>query len=133
MKNNSLSDLGLLIVRLLAGGMMLTHGIPKFDRLFGEGPVKFADPFGLGPEISLGLAIFAEVACAILVMIGFKIRWATIPLMITMLVAAFYAHAADPFGKKELSLLFFTLFLSILISGGGKYSVDQAIGGKKKK
>ena len=110
---------------------MLTHGLPKFDRLFGEGPVKFADPFGLGPEISLGLAIFAEVGCAILVMIGFKTRWATIPLMITMLVAAFYAHAADPFGKKELSLLFFTLFLSLLISGGGKYSVDGWRGYRK--
>lgn len=128
MKNNSLSDFGLLLVRLLAGGMMLTHGVPKFDRLFGEGPVKFADPFGLGPEISLGLAIFAEVGCAILVMIGFKTRWATIPLMITMLVAAFYAHAADPFSKKELSLLFFTLFLSLLISGGGKYSVEGGLG-----
>ena len=123
-----LQDLGLLLVRLLAGGMMLTHGIPKISRFFGEGSVKFADPFGLGPEVSLGLAIFAEVACSILVIIGFKTRWATVPLMITMLVAAFYAHAADPFGKKELSLLFFTLFLSILISGGGKYSLDRGIG-----
>ena len=50
-------------------------------------------------------------------MIGFKTRLATIPLMITMLVAAFYIHGADPFGKKQLSLIFFTLFLSILISG----------------
>jgi putative oxidoreductase len=64
-------------------------------------------------------------------MIGFKTRWATIPLMITMLVAAFYAHAADPFGEKELPLLFFTLFLSILISGGGRYSVDGGIGRRK--
>jgi putative oxidoreductase len=133
MKNNSLPDLGLLLVRLLAGGMMLTHGIPKFDRLFGEGPVKFADPFGLGPEISLGLVLFAEVGCSLLVMIGFKTRWATIPLMITMLVAAFYIHGADPFGEKELPLLFFTLFLSILISGGGRYSVEGWIGGRKKK
>jgi putative oxidoreductase len=120
-----LQDLGLLLVRLLSGGMMLTHGLPKFDRLFGEGPVKFADPFGLGPEISLVLVIFAEVACSIFVMIGFKTRWATIPLMITMLVAAFYAHADDPFGDKELPLLFFTVFLSILISGPGRYSVNQ--------
>ena len=112
---------------------MLTHGLPKFDRLFDEGPVKFADPFGLGPEISLVLVLFAEVACSILVMIGFKTRLATIPLMITMLVAAFYIHGADPFGEKELPLLFFTVFGSILISGGGSYSVDQAIGGKKKK
>jgi len=124
MKKNTLSDLGLLLVRLLAGGMMLTHGLPKFDRLFGEGPVKFADPFGLGPEISLGMVLFAEVGCSLLVMAGFKTRWATLPLLFTMLMAAFYAHAADPFGKKELSLLFFTLFLSILISGGGRFSVD---------
>uniref|UniRef100_UPI0040486714 DoxX family protein n=1 Tax=Algoriphagus sp. TaxID=1872435 RepID=UPI0040486714 len=68
------------------------------------------------------------MACSILVMIGFKIRWATIPLLITMLVAAFYAHTADPFSKKELPLLFFTLFLSILISGGGRYSVDRGNG-----
>ena len=120
-----LQDLGLLLVRLLSGGMMLTHGLPKFDRLFGEGPVKFADPFGLGPEISLVLVIFAEVACSIFVMIGFKTRLATIPLMTTMLVAAFYAHADDPFGDKELPLLFFTVFLSILISGPGRYSVNQ--------
>ena len=119
-----LQDFGLLAVRLLSGGMMLTHGIPKFDRLFGEGPVKFADPFGLGPEISLGLVLFAEVGCSLLVMAGFKTRWATLPLLFTMLMAAFYAHGSDPFSDKELSLTFFTLFLSILISGGGRVSLD---------
>jgi putative oxidoreductase len=126
-----LQDFGLLAVRLLAGGMMLTHGIPKIDRLFGEGPVKFADPFGLGPEISLVLVIFAEVACSLLVMVGFKTRLATIPLLITMLVAAFYIHGADPFGEKELPLLFFTLFVSLLVSGPGNFTIDRWIGGKK--
>jgi len=120
-----LQDFGLLAVRLLSGGMMLTHGIPKFDRLFGEGPVKFADPFGLGPEISLGMVLFAEVGCSLLVMLGFKTRWATLPPLFTMLMAAFYAHGNDPFSDKELSLLFFTIFLSVLISGGGRYSLDQ--------
>jgi putative oxidoreductase len=120
-----LQDLGLLAIRLLSGGMMLTHGIPKFDRLFGEGPVKFADPFGLGPEISLGMVLFAEVGCSLLVMLGFKTRWATLPLLFTMLMAAFYAHGNDPFSDKELSLLFFTLFLSVLISGGGRFSLDH--------
>jgi putative oxidoreductase len=122
-----LQDFGLLAVRLLSGGMMLTHGLPKFDRLFGEGPVKFADPFGLGPEISLGLVLFAEVGCSLLVMAGFKTRWATLPLLFTMLMAAFYAHGSDPFSDKELSLTFFTLFLSILISGGGRFSLDGCI------
>lgn len=124
MKNSSWNDLALLVIRLGAGGMMLTHGIPKINRLFGEGPVKFADPFGLGPEISLAMAIFAEVICAILVMVGFKTRLATIPLMITMLTAAFYAHWNDPFGKKELPLLFFCVFLAILAFGAGKFALD---------
>ncbi|HSF52742.1 MAG TPA: DoxX family membrane protein, partial [Algoriphagus sp.] len=61
MKNSNWNDLVLLIIRLGAGGMMLTHGIPKIGRLLGEGPVKFADPFGLGQEISLVMAIIAEV------------------------------------------------------------------------
>jgi len=39
-------------------------------------------------------------------------------------MATFYAHGSDPFSDKELSLTFFTLFLSILISGGGKFSLD---------
>jgi putative oxidoreductase len=126
-----LQDFGLLAIRLLSGGMMLTHGLPKFDRLFGEGPVKFADPFGLGPEISLGMVLFAEVGCSLLVMLGFKTRWATLPLLFTMLMASFYAHAADPFSDKELSLLFFTLFLSILISGGGRFSLEGLKGKSK--
>lgn len=125
MHHKLLNNLGILLVRLLSGGMMLTHGIPKIGRLLGEGPVKFADPFGLGPEISLAMAIFSEVICAILIMIGFKTRLATIPLMVTMLVAAIYAHWDDPFGDKELPLVYFTTYLGILISGGGKYAVDR--------
>ncbi|GMQ28090.1 DoxX family protein [Algoriphagus confluentis] len=124
MNNKLAQDLGLLLVRLLTGGMMLTHGIPKIGRLLGDGPVRFADPFGLGPEISLSMAIFAEVICSTLIILGFKTRWATIPLMITMLVAAFYAHWDDPFGKKELPLLYFAAFLGLLLSGGGKFSLD---------
>ena len=125
MKFTALQDIGLLVGRLFAGGMMLTHGIPKISRFFAEGPVKFADPFGLGPEISLGMAVFAEVICAILVMLGFKTKLATITLMITMLVAAFYAHWDDPFGDKELSLLYFAIYLVLFVTGGGKISLDR--------
>lgn len=125
-----LKNIGKLFVRLSTGAMMLTHGIPKINRLFGEGPVRFHDPFGLGPEISLGLAVIAEVLFTALVMIGFKTRLATIPLILTMLTAALYAHADDPFGSKEKPLLFIVIFIAIIIMGPGKYSVD---GLKKKK
>ncbi|MDR7129862.1 putative oxidoreductase [Algoriphagus sp. 4150] len=124
MKKTVIEDIGLLIMRLGAGGMMLTHGYPKLMRLIGDEPIKFMDFLGIGSVASLSLAVFAEVVCSILIMIGFKTRLATVPLMVTMLTAALIAHAADPFGKKELPLLYFVVFLGILIFGAGKFSID---------
>ena len=125
MKANFQSSLALLLLRVGSGGLMLTHGIPKVTRLFSGNEIKFADPFGLGPVVSLGLATFAEVVCAILVIIGFKTRFAVVPLIMTMLTAAFYAHLNDPFARKELPLLFCIVFVSLLLTGGGAYSLDK--------
>ncbi len=125
MKTDVRSDLALLILRLGAGAMMLTHGIPKIMRFFSGNEIKFADPFGLGPEISLAMAAFAEGICSILVILGFKTRLASIPIILTMLTAAFYAHWDDPFGRKELPLLFCVVFISLLLTGGGAYSLDN--------
>lgn len=121
----------LLISRIAIGAIMLTHGLPKFEKLM-AGNVQFADPFGMGPTVSLALATFAEAGCSILLILGLATRFATIPLMITMLVAILYAHAADPFGRKELPLIFFILFTGFLILGAGKYSIDHLIAGKSK-
>lgn len=102
---------------------MLTHGWPKLQRLL-EGSVSFADPFGLGPGISLMLAVFAEFVCALLVIAGWKFRFALIPLIFTMGVAAFIAHAGDPFSAREKALLFMGVYSYLFFTGGGRFSVD---------
>lgn len=121
MKSN-LTDLGLLILRLGFGGLMLTHGIPKINML--SDPSKFADPIGVGPTASLILALIGEVVAPILLIIGFKTKWAAIPAIITMGVAAFIVHAKDDFATKEHALLFLIAFLVIFLCGAGKYSLD---------
>lgn len=118
-------NLSLLILRLATGGFMLTHGIGKFFKLFGEEPIQFADPIGIGVAASLSLTVFAEVVCSILLILGIATRLSAIPLLITMLVAAFIVHANDGFGKQELALLYTAICLVIAISGGGKFSVDH--------
>jgi len=125
--HSNMASSGLLILRIVAGAFMLTHGNGKMVRLFGDDPIKFADPFGIGAEASLALAVFAEVFCSILVIVGVATRISVIPLIITMLVAAFIAHAGDPFGSKELPLLYGAIFVVILITGAGKYSIDNLI------
>src|SRR6056300_1755685 len=115
------TDLALLILRVGFSGMMLTHGIPKISRLF-ESPIKFADPIGLGETPSLIFTLIGEVLGPILVLVGFKTKWATMPVIITMFVAAFVVHFSDPMGTKEKAILFLTAFLAILIAGPGHYS-----------
>jgi len=121
------ADMALLVMRIIGGGFMLAHGIPKLMKLFAGGEIKFANPFGIGAGPSLALTVFAEVLCAGLILIGFKTRLATIPLIITMLVAAFMIHGADPFGKKELALMYLGVYTALLMLGSGKFSVDGAM------
>ena len=118
-------NLALLLLRLTVGVFMLTHGIGKFSMLFGEEPLMFADPIGVGETASLALAVFAEVLCSILLIFGIATRVAAIPLFITMLVAVFIVHQNDEFGKKELPLLYLTIYFCFAITGAGKISVDN--------
>ena len=100
----------LLITRIAVGSFMLTHGIPKLMKFFSTGDITFSDPLGVGTIPSLMMAIFAEVFCSILVILGLGTRIAVIPLIITMLVAVVLVHASDPFGKKELGLMYLTIY-----------------------
>lgn len=127
MKNSI--DLASLLLRVVFGGfMILHHGWGKMLKLFSGNPIKFADPFGLGPEISLGFTVFAEVLCAGLIVIGFRSKLASIPLVITMLVAAFVIHGDDPFKKMESALIYAAAFAAIGMMGSGRYSVDGLLG-----
>lgn len=123
MNNSNVQNFGLLLLRVAFSGMLLTHGIPKLLKML-SGDFGFADPIGIGEPASLVLAILGEVIFPILVIIGFKTRWSVLPLIITMLVAAFVHHANDSFGTKELPILYLIAFVSIALLGPGKYSVD---------
>jgi len=119
-------DFSLLLIRIIAGGFMLTHGYPKMIKLL-DGNFQFADPLGLGVELSLILAVFAEIVCAFFILLGILPRLSSIPLIVTMLVAAFIAHAGDPFKSKETSLMYLLLYVVILLLGAGKYSIQSLL------
>ncbi len=127
--NQELVNLWLLVFRVLIAVLMLRHGIPKFIDLIDGGDIQFANPIGIGPAASLILVVFAEALCSILIGIGLGTRLATIPQIINMLVIFFIVHGSDPFGRKELPLMYLLVYITILVLGGGKYSVDYLIAG----
>lgn len=128
------TDLGLLILRVAAGGMMAVHGWGKLLKVV-HGDLKFADPLGVGATATLLLAVFAEFFCAILVTVGYKTRLAAVPIVATMAVAAGVVHRGDPWGEKELPILYGAAFLAVAILGGGRYALESRFGktGRKKK
>ena len=83
----------------------------------------FPDPIGFGSPVALALTIFSEVICSLMIILGIKTRIFATPLFITMLVAAFHIHASDPWNVKEKAILFGVAYLTLIITGGGKYSV----------
>lgn len=124
--NADLLHVWLIILRIGFALLMWTHGIPKFMRLL-EGNMQFGDPIGLGPTPSFRLVNFSEVLCSLFILLGLGTRLATIPLIISCLVAAFVAHADDPLGKQEALLLYILIYLTLLVLGSGKYSLDAMI------
>ena len=124
--NKKMNSLALLIVRFGIGSFMLVHGLQKLEMLQAN-PIQFANPIGIGAGPSLALAVFAELICSALLILGFLTRLATIPLIITMLVAVFIVHSADGFEKQELGSVYLVVYILLLITGAGRYSVDALI------
>ncbi len=137
-------SLGLLILRVGVGGYMATHGWGKFQMVIAGDLDKFGDPIGIGSAASLSLIMFAEFVCALLIIAGAATRLAAIPPVIGMGVAAFVAHAGDPWtagagarlfmsgeaqswASKEPALLFLFAFLALAFTGAGRFSVDALV------
>lgn len=117
-------SVAILVLRLTVGTFMFTHGLGKFWMFFSNEPIMFADPIGLGFTATLVLAVFAEMICSVLLILGVATRWSAVPLLVTMLIAGLVVHAADPFMVKELAFLYSSLYVVLILLGSGKYSLD---------
>lgn len=118
-------DFGLLVFRLsVTIPMFLTHGWSKLIH-FSEKSDKFADPFHVTPAVSLGMVIFAEFVCSILITLGLFTRLATIPLIICFATIFFNIHGGKPFGDREDVFIYMMCFVTLFFTGPGKYSLDR--------
>nr|WP_199075273.1 DoxX family protein [Pedobacter sp. ASV19] len=128
--NHQSLDFALLLLRIGIAAFMLTHGLSKINPVLSGAPIQFGDPLGLGEKLSFFLTVFAEVGCSVLLLFGLATRLAVIPLIVTMVVAIFIIHAPDAFAKKELAWHYLIVYVFLLFSGAGRYSVDALIGKK---
>ncbi len=127
-----LKDIILLAVRVFVGFAMLSHGYPKLQMLLAGGKIEFFDFLGMGPQITLILTVLAEFVCSILLILGLFTRVSLGFLTFTMIIAGFVVHGADPFEKREMSLIYLSVYLLLMVMGAGKVSVDHMIERRKR-
>lgn len=106
--------------------MAVNHGLGKAQKVL-DGNFAFADPLGLGTEVSLVLASGAELVCAALIAVGLFTRLSALPLVFTMAVAAFVVHGPDPFAKKEMALLYLAAYAALFLLGPGRLSLQAFV------
>ncbi len=117
-------DIGLLLVRATLAVLMIPHGYSKLIS-FAERADRFPDPFGVGSPVSLGMVIFAEFFCSILLFFGLFSRFALLPLIAVMSVAALIIHSGDPLDDKEHALLYLVPYIGLFLTGPGTWSLDR--------
>jgi len=70
-------------------GMNKLNGMDGVIQWFGNSDWGLGLPF---PELLAWLATLTELGGAVLILLGLAVRWISIPLMVTMLVAIFSVH-----------------------------------------
>ena len=127
--NSSYHSYGLLLLRIIGGSMMVyNHGWGKIT----AGPEKW-NRLGNALTDIIGfeylstffgfMAAFSESVCALLIVIGLFTIPASILLFFTMFVAIMN-HIIDN-EMPELAIMYCLLSLVLILSGPGKFSLDQ--------
>jgi putative oxidoreductase len=128
--------LGALALRIPVGIIFAAHGAQKLFGWFGgyglEGTGQYLATIGLEPGYLMALlAGAAEFFGGLALVAGLAVRPAAASLAVAMLVAIFAAHWSKGFfaasGGYEYALALFAASLSLLFSGGGRYSLDRVL------
>lgn len=128
----TVDDYRSILPRLIIGLVFLSEGIQKF--LFSElvGAGRFEKIGFANPEFLAAFVASFEIACGILVLIGFAVRISVIPLLIIMITAitttkipiltekGLWQMAHD--SRTDFAMTMLIIF--ILIYGAGKLSID---------
>jgi putative oxidoreductase len=133
-----------LPLRLIVGHGFMEHGYAKLVR----GPENFAailHALGMPAPLLLGWAtIGAELVCGLMVLVGLLIPLASIPMVVTLLVAIFTVHLPNGFSSIKLlsvdaagahfgqpgyetDLLYLVCLLALVLGGSGPFALDRLI------
>jgi putative oxidoreductase len=133
---SALDPIALPLLRFVMGMILMPHGCQKLFGWFGGmGFGKFADFFdkiGWYPAAFwLTVVALTELVGGFMLAVGFLTRFASAAILVFMINAVWFTSGKGFFwtaGGLEYSLLIGMVAFVFLIKGGGRFSVDRALG-----
>jgi putative oxidoreductase len=131
-------DSGLLVVRLVAGVLMASHGAQKLFGWFGgygvAGTGGFMESLGFRPGRTFAAAAgLSEFAGGTLVALGLLGPVGPALILSVMIVAALSVHVQNGLyaasNGVELPLLYGAVAVGLALTGPGAWSLDALVGG----
>ncbi|HYD93262.1 MAG TPA: DoxX family protein [Candidatus Paceibacterota bacterium] len=121
-----------LVLRLATGAIFLVHGLMKLMTMGLPGTTGFLASLGFpAPGLFAVLLIAAEVIGGAFLVLGLFTHWSAKVLAVVALVALFTVHLKNGFlisaGGYEFIMLIFAACVSLMITGAGKWSLDQKL------
>jgi putative oxidoreductase len=131
--NNTMTDALALIARILLAGMFLYFGYGKIGGF--DGTAGYIASKGLPvPQVLAAATIALEIGAGLLLVVGWKARWAALALAVFTFVASVIFHAfwAVPADQVSTQRLFFYKNMAALgglllltAFGPGRWSIDR--------
>jgi putative oxidoreductase len=133
---NKLTDLPPLILRLVLAYGFFTPA--KYKVTDFSGTASWFDSLGIPmPVISAYAAGITEMAGVILLTLGFKTRYISLPMIFTMLVAIFTVHIDNGFSAAkngyEIAFYYIIMLFTLMVIGSGRISLDYLLSRNKNK
>jgi len=135
--NETAMDMALFLLRVTSGVSMAFYGYHKLihysEQVNSDFWQKELNFIGQSGAVSLGLTIFAEFFCSILLIAGLFTRLSLIPLLICMgyIVAIVDKYEIVSSGEHGFEMnrafFYFMIFFALLLTGPGKWSLDKLI------
>jgi putative oxidoreductase len=136
-ESSTMSDLGLLILRLAVGGLLAGHGSQKLFGWFSgpglKGIAGWLESMGLTPGTFWATAASAsEFGGGVLTTLGFLHPLGPLGTMGAMIMATAKAHWGKPIwgtkGGAELPVINMASALALTLTGPGRFSLDHVLG-----
>ena len=130
-------DFGLLLIRLIIGLLMAFYGYEKLihfnEMAASDFWMKNVSFLGLSSKIALGLTVFAELVCSILLILGLFTRISLFFLAFCMAWIFLVVFPMSILDKGDNgyqfndAFVYFMIYLGLFFTGVGKYSLDAKL------